>query len=250
MEAQAYPSHFVGLSLPDAGEGESTVLVIVNRACSGRLCPSGRAGGLARRSRDWVGCRGSGRAPTGGESLQVIESAQLEAARQRACEYFELAGIVITAEERANIEEADFGLGELGTTGLELVVYVNTRRVCAKELVLFPRQTCPEHRHPPIGDSPGKEETFRVRMGTVYLNVEGEPTSSPGAKPPSGRKAAYSVFHEIVLGPGEQYTIWPNTLHWFQSGDDGAVVSEFSTESVDEADVFTDPDIQRVTVVG
>ena len=29
----------------------------------------------------------------------------------------------------------------------ELCVYVNTERVCAKEMVLFPYQTCPEHMH-------------------------------------------------------------------------------------------------------
>ena len=42
-------------------------------------------------------------------------------------------------------------------------------------------------------------------------------------------------------------TIPPDTLHWFQAGAEGAVVSEFSSTSIDEADVFTDPDIQRST---
>jgi len=97
-------------------------------------------------------------------------------AQARSHEYLDRAGIVLTPEESKNIEVADFGLGELEVTGLELVVYINTERVCAKELVLFPRQTCPEHRHPPIGDDPGKEETFRCRWGTVYLYLEGEPT--------------------------------------------------------------------------
>ena len=50
---------------------------------------------------------------------------------------------------------------------------------------------------------------------------------------------------EIVLRPGEQCTIPPDTLHWFQAGDEGAVVSEFSTRSRDELDVFTDPRIVR-----
>jgi D-lyxose ketol-isomerase len=57
------------------------------------------------------------------------------------------------------------------------------------------------------------------------------------------------VWHEIVLNPGDQYTLWPNTLHWFQAGDQGAVVSEFSTRSRDESDIFSDPEIQRATVV-
>jgi D-lyxose ketol-isomerase len=54
------------------------------------------------------------------------------------------------------------------------------------------------------------------------------------------------VWHEIVLRPGEQYTIPPDTWHWFQAGDAGAIVSEFSTRSTDEHDIFVDPDIRRV----
>ncbi len=41
----------------------------------------------------------------------------------------------------------------------------------------------------------------------------------------------------------------PNTPHWFQAGDEGAVVSEFSTRSRDESDIFTDPQIQRAPQV-
>jgi D-lyxose ketol-isomerase len=85
--------------------------------------------------------------------------------------------------------------------------------------------SCPEHRHPPVDGEPGKEETFRVRTGIVHLHVEGH--------------------DEIVLHPGEQFTIPPDTLHWFQAGDEGAIVSEFSTRSRDESDVFTDPRIVR-----
>ncbi|MGB8345693.1 MAG: D-lyxose/D-mannose family sugar isomerase [Ktedonobacteraceae bacterium] len=170
-------------------------------------------------------------------------------AQERARRFLARAGIVLTPQESQDIEIADFGLGELATTGLELVVYVNTERVCAKELVLFPRQTCPEHRHPPIGADPGKEETFRCRWGIVYLYVEGEPTFHPIAHPPVGYEHSYTVWHEIVLHPGEQHTIAPNTLHWFQSGDEGAVVSEFSTRSRDEYDIFTDAHIRRAPVI-
>jgi D-lyxose ketol-isomerase len=146
-------------------------------------------------------------------------------ARERAAAMLERAGVVLTPAERVGIEVADFGLGRLEEIGLQLVVYVNTERVCAKELVLFPEQVCPEHRHPPIGTDPGKEETFRCRLGTVHLHVAGR--------------------GEIVLSPGEQFTIQPDTLHWFQAGADGAVVSEFSTRSRDEFDVFSDPLIVR-----
>ena len=165
-------------------------------------------------------------------------------ARRYAAERLAEAGVVLAAEEEATIEVADFGLGRLRETGLMLLVYVNTDRYCAKELVLYPRQTCPEHRHPPLGGRPGKEETFRCRRGLVYLYVEGEPTPAPACAPPAG---AYTVGHEVVLAPGEQHTIPPDMLHWFQAGPEGAVVSEFSSASRDEHDVFTDPAVRRRT---
>ena len=40
-----------------------------------------------------------------------------------------------------------------------------------------------------------------------------------------------------------QHTIPPGTLHWFQAGPEGAVVSEFSTTSRDELDEFTDENV-------
>lgn len=180
----------------------------------------------------------------------MITTKQMQEAQARACAYFEKAGIVLKQEEKENIEVADFGLGDLYRTGLEIVTYVNTDRCCAKELVLFPGQTCPEHRHPAIEGRPGKEETFRCRYGEVYLYIPGPPAERPKCQPPApADSGAYTVFHEIVLKPGEQYTLLPDTLHWFQAGPEGAVVSEFSTKSVDELDIFTDVHIQRIPEV-
>lgn len=149
--------------------------------------------------------------------------AQAEAAGRLAA-----AGIVLGDGERERIEVADFGLSRLREIGLQLLVYVNTDRYCAKELVLFPGQTCPEHRHPPFDGTPGKEETFRCRAGSVLLNVAGR---------------------DLELGPGDQFTIPPDTLHWFRAGDDGAVVTEFSSTSRDDLDVFTDPAVERATTI-
>lgn len=174
---------------------------------------------------------------------------EYERARSRAIKYLEKAGIVITSEEKKSVEVTDYGLNMLEKIGLQILVYVNTNRVCAKELVLFPRQICPEHRHPPIGDDPGKEETFRCRWGRVYLYVPGEPTQNPKAIIPENKKEFFTVWHEIELNPGEQYTLVPNTLHWFQAGDEGAIISEFSTSSRDEFDIFTDPDIKRFSII-
>ena len=179
----------------------------------------------------------------------MITKADYKEAVKKVLQYFDKAGIVLAESEKSQIEVADFGLGELEQTGLQLLVYVNTQRCCAKELVLFPYQTCPEHLHPDVDAQSGKEETFRVRWGKVYLYVEGEATSKPAAVPPKGREAYYTVWNEIALLPGEQYTLKPNTRHWFQAGGDGAIVSEFSTRSVDEADIFTDPVIKRTPIV-
>ena len=52
-----------------------------------------------------------------------------------------------------------------------------------------------------------------------------------------------------MLGPGDQYTIPPDTRHWFRAGAEGAVVSEFSSTSRDDLDVFTDPAIERAPQV-
>ncbi len=179
----------------------------------------------------------------------MITHAKFERAQRSTKEMLERAGIIITPQETSRIEVADLGLGDLEHMGVELVVYVNTERVCAKELVLFPRQICPEHRHPPVGNDPGKEETFRCRRGIVYLYVPGNPTSAPKAIVPLKYVRNFTVWHEVILQPGDQYTLPPNTLHWFQGGDDGAVVSEFSTRSRDENDIFTDSKIKRETVI-
>jgi len=168
--------------------------------------------------------------------------------QEMAKAYLDRAGIVLTPEEQQNIEIADLNLGEYESTGLALITYFNDEHYCAKELILLPAQTCPQHKHPPIPalNYIGKQETFRCRWGTVYLYVEGEAAPNPKATPPAHRKDTYTVWHEIILHPGEQYTIMPQTWHWFQGGPEGAIVSEFSTRSVDEADLFTDSDIRRV----
>ena len=174
---------------------------------------------------------------------------QVATARDWTARQFEVAGIALTPAERERIEVSDFGLSDLERIGLQLLVYVNTQRVCAKEIVLLPHQTCPEHRHVSVGSEQGKEETFRCRRGTVYLYVEGEPTTEPKASPSRRERGVYTAWHEVILNPGDQHTIYPDTLHWFQAGPEGAIVTEFSTRSTDEYDIFTDPDIRRATVI-
>lgn len=180
----------------------------------------------------------------------MITKKELKKAQSRTIKYLNRAGIVLTQNEKENIEVVDFGLGDFENIGLEIVVYINTDRYCGKELVLFPWQTCAEHRHPLIDErNPGKEETFRCRWGEVYLYVPGEETKNAHSRIPKGKEKYLTVRHEIVLRPGDQYTLPPNTLHWFQAGAKGAIVSEFSSASMDEKDIFTDPDIRRTTKI-
>ena len=86
-----------------------------------------------------------------------------------------------------------------------------------------------------------------MRRGTCYLYVSGEGHKETiRARVPD---TEVTVFHEIVLKPGEQYTIYPGTRHWFQAGAEGAIISEFSTRSRDESDVFEDERIRRIPEV-
>lgn len=180
----------------------------------------------------------------------MITREEYQKARQRVLEYFDEACIALTEKEKNEIEIADFGLGRLEEFGLQLVIYINTDRVCAKEMVLFPYQICPEHKHPPIKNVKGKEETFRCRWGQVLLYVPGKKTENSSARVPTDKEKYFTVWKEVILNPGDQYTINPNTLHWFQGGNKGAIVSEFSTKSEDERDIFTDPLIHRIPEVG
>ena len=179
----------------------------------------------------------------------MLTQEQFKQYQQKALDLFQKAQIILTPLDQQQVEIADFGLGQFEQTGLGVLVYVNTDRVCAKELAMLPHQTCPEHRHPSVGASLGKEETFRVRWGKMTLFVPGQITSHPGVTAPAGRENTYTAWHGIEIQPGEQYTLGPNTTHWFQAGPEGCVVSEFSTHSTDENDIFTDPAIARTTKI-
>jgi D-lyxose ketol-isomerase len=179
----------------------------------------------------------------------MIKRAQLELARKRAAEMLERAGIVARQDELEQIEVADMGLGELEQSGVQILTLVDTDKIAAKVLVSFPYQTEPEHRHPRLGDYEGKEETIRCQWGELYLYGPGESTPNPKGRPPEHRRHTYTVWHEYNLCPGDQVTFPPNTPHWFQGGPEGAVFWSFSTKAVDVEDVFTDPDVRRVTVV-
>jgi len=54
--------------------------------------------------------------------------------------------------------------------------------------------------------------------------------------------------HSVAVGESCICITLPvGTKHWFQAGDEGCVVSEFSSASIDEEDIFTDPRVRRIT---
>ena len=176
-----------------------------------------------------------------------MHQAEIKKAQIKSIRMLEKAHVVLTAAEKKQVEVCDYNLGQLSVIGTQIVIYANTKRCCAKEIILFPYQICPEHIHPQLQNYPGKEETFRCRWGEVYLYVPGTPARKPKARIPAERRAHFRVWREIILKPGQQYTLLEKTLHWFQAGPQGAVVSEFSTQSYDDKDIFTDPEITRLT---
>ena len=179
----------------------------------------------------------------------MITREEFNRARQRAAEILAKTGLALRQDELDAMEVADFGLSELEISGAQILTLVDTGQIAAKLLVLFPHQTEPEHTHLRIGSYAGKEETIRCAWGELYLYTPGEAAPLPKCRPPAHRQETYTVRHEIILGPGEQVTLEPNTPHWFQAGPQGAVIWSFSTKAVDGKDGFTDPDIVRQTII-
>src|SRR5262245_34377448 len=114
----------------------------------------------------------------------MLSDSRIKEYQTKSAEMMARAKMALTPKEVTNIEVCDYELGMVEVIGTQIVIYVNTERCCAKELIMLPGQICPEHLHPPIGDYPGKEETFRCRWGELYLYVPGEPPKLPKAKVP------------------------------------------------------------------
>lgn len=179
----------------------------------------------------------------------MISRKEYESTRQRAAELIRRSGIALGHGELDRLDVVDFGLGEIEQTGLQVLPVVETDAVSIRLIAMLPGQTCPEQRHPPLGDYPGKEETWRCAWGSLYVHTPGPATRNPKARPPEGRRHTYTVWHETVLWPGEQLTAPPDTPHWFQAGPEGAVVWLFCSRPTDAQDVFTDPDVRRMIPV-
>jgi D-lyxose ketol-isomerase len=179
----------------------------------------------------------------------MLTKTEVLQARKRALAYMEKAGVVLSEKEKEAISVTDFGLSDLERQGGQILTFFNTERLSAKVIVLLPWQILPEHWHPAIDKDVGKEEIMRVRWGEVYLYVPGEPTSQPKAKIPPGEEKNFTVWHEVILNPGDQYILQPQVIHWFQAGLDGAVIDDYSSTARDLQDGFTNPKIVRETKV-
>jgi D-lyxose ketol-isomerase len=159
------------------------------------------------------------------------------------------AEVVLSEREKENISVADFGLSDLEHQGGQILTFFNTDRISAKIIVLFPWQILPEHWHPAIEKDAGKEEVMRVRWGEVYLYVPGRPTPHPKGRIPDGEKENFTVCHEVILRPGDQYILPPQMVHWFQAGPEGAVIDDYSSTARDLQDGFTNPRVVRETEI-
>ena len=179
----------------------------------------------------------------------MISRVEYDAARWWAWQFARTAGVPLRASEIEGMDAADLGLGELPTTGLQILTLASDEWVGAKLLILRPNQFFPQHRHPPSldGTYPGKTEVFRGQHGTAWLYTEGEPTARPAVRAPAHRQAWCTVGREVRLAPGDQYVAPPNTWHWFMAGPEGAVVWSISSKVTDSADQFSDPQVVRQT---
>ncbi|NLX12770.1 MAG: D-lyxose/D-mannose family sugar isomerase [Phycisphaerales bacterium] len=178
----------------------------------------------------------------------MITRKEFAEAKNQSVHMVRRAGILLNQHEIDEMDVADFGLNDLMVEGGQMFTLMNTDRVSAKVIALFPGQTLPEHWHTALGEDPGKQETIRVVMGQLYFCQEG-PDTLKKATIPKAKHQCYTARNEMVMSPGDQITIEPGTRHWFQAGAEGAVLFSFASSARDALDPFTDPEIVRVTRV-
>lgn len=179
----------------------------------------------------------------------MISKQTFHDAKQRAAKLIRDAGIVVSDEEINQMDVADFGLSNLYSEGAQIVSIIDTPKVAARVIALFPHQTEPEHWHQPVGDIPGKEETIRVIKGDLLVVTEGSDTLKD-AVIPEKNKQYYTCRHEVRLKPCEQITFPAGMKHWFQAAEEESVFYTISTTAIDSKDPFTNPHMVRKTVIG
>jgi D-lyxose ketol-isomerase len=179
----------------------------------------------------------------------MITESEYKHAQKKGIDLIKGTCLSIKEEEFANMSVADFGLGDLHTFGAQILTLINTNKVAVKLIAMHPYQILPEHWHPKIDRYEGKEETLRIEWGILYLYLPGEAAKHLTAKIPKIMGDFLKSRHELVMYPGDSFTIPPNTPHWFQAGQRGVVTWSISSQVFDLQDKFTDPRIKRKTIV-
>ncbi len=151
------------------------------------------------------------------------------------------SGFPISKNELEMLEVNDLGLGDIRKEGFAFIDILRTKRLRITILMLLPNQSLPQHVHPPYEEEIGKEETIRVIFGQTKVysaknNQEDEPILIP-----TGKEKYYTARHETKLEQGQQFTVTPNTNHWFQGGSEGAVNICFQNRVDETRNIFFDP---------
>ena len=168
--------------------------------------------------------------------------------QKKASFLFNNANISTTKQQIESIEIADFNLSDFEKIGLSIFKKNKLKDKFIKEIAILPNQTCPQHMHPIVSNNTGKEETLICRWGVLYLYVNGQKNNIK-ARIPKGKDETFTVFNEIILYPNDKYTILPETWHWFQAADNGAVVTSISNITTESKDIFKDLKISRFTKI-
>jgi D-lyxose ketol-isomerase len=166
---------------------------------------------------------------------------QKDELKRQAYELLEKSGFSLTHSELSSMEANDFGLDNFEEEGFFLIDLLRTDRVRVNLLILLPNQSLPQHLHPSYEDEEGKEETLRVLYGETKVYVEGD-ENNPEIRIPENKEPFYTSRHEIHLKLGEQYSVSPNTKHWFQAGPNGSVNIAFQNRVNEDHNVFYDPE--------
>jgi D-lyxose ketol-isomerase len=168
-----------------------------------------------------------------------------EKARQAYYEMMEHFNYPIV--ERLKGEEfwaVDFGLGRFTEVGMAGLIWVNDEEYNyqGNDMYLLPGQRIPEHGHDKTAIAGPKLESWLVRYGTVDIYGEGNPTPGADADIAEEDKQIWIAKTKKKLLPGQVGRLeGAETMHWMQAGDEGAIVSEFSTFHDGNALKFSNP---------
>ena len=103
-----------------------------------------------------------------------MDTTLLEEVKQQAEGLIRQSGFLLSDQERHNFAVNDMGLGDVLQEGFAFVDILRSPRIRITILVLLPKQSLPQHLHPPYEAEIGKEETLRVLYGQTGIYVPGQ----------------------------------------------------------------------------